>query len=182
MPVDFIVTHVNETHTANGSGHVEIAGTYTSGSSYIVPGDLVSYDYEKSIVDKLMESQQNKGFEPEIQKGMLGSDKMTKRADEAYSHYKKIIREIVDEAVEILAKEEATEIRETVSWYEDNEIMVETTGTLVGDRVTELIEMRKSALDALDIWHANAILVSDNNDIEPFGIITFMDKVNKLVE
>ena len=107
---------------------------------------------------------------------------MTKRADEAYSHYKKIIREIVDEAVEILAKEEATEIRETVSWYEDNEIMVETTGTLVGDRVTELIEMRKSALDALDIWHANAILVSDNNDIEPFGIITFMDKVNKLVE
>ena len=172
MPVDFIVTHVNETHTANGSGHVEIAGTYTSGSSYIVPGDLVSYDYDTNYINKTE-------FKPE---GMLGSDKMTKRADEAYSHYKKIIREIVDEAVEILAKEEATEIRETVSWFEDNEIMVETTGTLVGDRVTELIEMRKSALDALDIWHANAILVSDNNDIEPFGIITFMDKVNKLVE
>lgn len=172
MPVEFIVTYVNETHTANGSGHVEIAGTYTSGSSYIVPGDLVSYDYETNDVNKIE-------FNP---KGMLGSDKMTKRADEAYSHYKKIIREIVDEAVEILAKEEATEIRETVSWYEDNEIMVETTGKLVGDRVTELIEMRKSALDALDIWHANAILVSDNNDIEPFGIIIFMDKVNKLVE
>lgn len=173
MSVDFIVTHVNETHTANGSGHVEIAGTYTSGSSYIVPGDLVSYD--TNYINKTE-------FKPEIPKGILGSDKMTKRADEAYSHYKKIIREIVDEAVEILVKEEATEIRETVSWFEDNEIMVETTGKLVGDRVTELIEMRKSALDALDIWHANAILVSDNNDIEPFGIITFMDKVNKLVE
>lgn len=175
MSVDFIVTHVNETHTANGSGYVEIAGTYTSGSSYIVPGDLVSYDYDTNYINKTE-------FKPEIQKGMLGSDKMTKRADEAYSHYKKIISEIVDEAVEILVKEEATEIRETVSWFEDNEIMVETTGKLVGDRVTELIEMRKSALDALDIWHANAILVSDNNDIEPFGIITFMDKVNKLVE
>lgn len=175
MSVDFIVTHVNETHTANGSGHVEIAGTYTSGSSYIVPGDLVSYDYDTNYINKTE-------FKPEISKGILGSDKMTKRADEAYSHYKKIICEIVDEAVEILVKEEATEIRETVSWFEDNEIMVETTGKLVGDRVTELIEMRKSALDALDIWHANAILVSDNNDIEPFGIITFMDKVNKLVE
>lgn len=169
------VTSVSENYNCMGTNNVTIEGTYTGNSSGFITGQLVSMEYNGNSVT-ITEGKPCKDAKIEVSK------MVNERVEMAMKEYVKIIDNTMEEAIKILVHEEATEIIWTDSWVNDGKIKVKTFGKLIGERVEELIELHKAVNDALDIWYSSAVLVSENNDIEPFNIIAFVEKVNKLIE